>query len=114
MNKDHCQFCKQPIALGWLGRYLCIDHWFEVCDIGKIKFLRKYDKKFNAKYEREIMPREIREFVEDLLSDGKQPFEILAVASASYWKGQKKLILEILKSFSSKLKKKYVRLSKNK
>ena len=110
---DHCQFCKQPIALKWLGRFLCIDHWFEVCEIGKIKFLRKYDKKFNKKYEREIMPREIREFVEDLLSDGKQPFEILAVAQASCWKGEKTLILEILKSFSSKLKKKYIQRSKN-
>ena len=111
---DHCKFCREPDAIRWLGRLLCIDHWFEVCNIGKIKFLRKYDKNFNAKYEREIMPRELREFVEDLLSDGKRPFQILSVAQASCWKGQKTEILAILKSFSTKLKKRYTRRSKNK
>ncbi len=110
---EHCQFCKEPIGCRWLGRYLCIDHWFEVCEIGKIAFLRKYDKKFNERYEREIMPRELREFVEDQLSDGKRPFQILAVASASCWKGQKTEILAILKSFSGKLKKRYIKRSKN-
>lgn len=110
---DHCKYCKQPDALRWLGRLLCIDHWFECCKLGKIKFLRKYEKDFNEKYEREIMPREIRDFVEDLLSDGKQPFEILVVASASCWKGQKKLILGVLKSFFPKIRKKYSKYSKN-
>ncbi len=104
---DHCKYCKQPDALRVLGRLLCIDHWFEYCELGKIKFLRKYEKGFNAKYERKMMARELREFVEDYLSDGREPFEILAIANSSGWKGQKSMILEILKSFSGKLKKRF-------
>ena len=48
--------------------------------------------------------RTIRDFVEDLLSDGRSIKEIITVAQNTRWKGHIDEIKEILKVFSKKLK----------
>jgi len=49
--------------------------------------------------------RTVQEFVEDLLSDGREPKEILVVAANTYWKLDIEEIRKIIKSFSGKFKK---------
>ncbi len=51
--------------------------------------------------------RTVREFVEDLLSDGKTPKQILAVALGTRWASNTKEIKEVIKSFSKKFKKRF-------
>ena len=51
--------------------------------------------------------RTVREFVEDLLSDGRTAKQILAVADSTQWKLQTKEIEEVIKSFSNKFKKRF-------
>ena len=51
--------------------------------------------------------RTVREFVEDLLSDGRTPDEILVVAENTRWKVDVEEIKSIIKSFSKKFKKRF-------
>lgn len=51
--------------------------------------------------------RTLQEFVEDLLSDGRTPKQILAVAGSTHWKLQIEEIKEIIKGFSKRFKKKF-------
>lgn len=51
--------------------------------------------------------RTVQEFVEDLLSDGKTPRHIIMVAKNTRWKSDIEEIIEIIKSFSGKLKKRF-------
>ena len=51
--------------------------------------------------------RTLQEFVEDLLSNGRTPNQILAVAYSTRWKLQTEEIKEIIKSFSKKFKKRF-------
>jgi hypothetical protein len=48
--------------------------------------------------------RTIKDFVEDLLSDGRSIKEIITVAQNTRWKGHIYEIKEILTNFSKKLK----------
>lgn len=107
---DKCKYCKEPSALIWLDRRVCIDHWFEICRLGKMKFLKKYEPKFARKYEMEQTKRELRDFVEDLLSDGRKARQIIIVADNSCWKGLETEILQILKTFFPKIKKRFKEL----
>jgi len=49
----------------------------------------------------------MQEFVEDLLSNGRIPREILIIANNTRWNADIEEIREIIKSFSKKLKKKF-------
>ncbi len=51
--------------------------------------------------------RTVQEFVEDLLSDGVLPKDILAVARCTRWESKIEEVKEILESFSKKLKKRF-------
>ena len=57
--------------------------------------------------------RTVREFVEDLLSDGIEPKQILAVARSTRWKSDIEEIKEIIKSFSKKFKKRFQIIDEN-
>ncbi len=51
--------------------------------------------------------RTVRSFVEDLLSDGRSPKHILAVAQGTRWKLEIEEVKEVLKGFSKKFKKRF-------
>ena len=51
--------------------------------------------------------RTVRNFVEDLLSDGKSAKHILIVARNTYWQSQIKEVEEVIESFSKKFKKRF-------
>jgi len=57
--------------------------------------------------------RTVREFVEDLLSDGIEPKQILAVARSTRWKSDIEEVKEIIKSFSKKFKKRFQIIDEN-
>ena len=52
-------------------------------------------------------PRTVREFVEDLLSEGRTPLMIRGVAESCRWDRYLEEINEIIKEISGKLRKKY-------
>ena len=51
--------------------------------------------------------RTVREFVEDLLSDGRTSSEILTIAKNTRWKLAMEEIKEVIRSFSKILKKRF-------
>lgn len=51
--------------------------------------------------------RTVREFVEDLLSNGRTGREIIAVAQNTYWKPRLEEVRQVVLSFSKIFKKKY-------
>ena len=51
--------------------------------------------------------RTVREFVEDKLSDGRTPKQIIMVAMSTKWKSEMEEIKRIIKSFSKKFKKRF-------
>jgi len=55
----------------------------------------------------------VRAFVEDMLSDGRTPKEIIAIAQSTRWKGDIKEVKEIIKSFSKKFKERFQIIDKN-
>jgi hypothetical protein len=103
-----CKYCKNVDEITWLGRDLCFDHWLELCRMGKMLFLKKHEPGFSRKIEKQETLMQIREWVEDELSEGRTAKEILT-SSRSIWKGYSKTIKGILKTFSKYLKEKYVK-----
>jgi len=55
----------------------------------------------------EMKTRTVREFVEDLLSDGRTSSEILTIAKNTRWKLDVEEIKEVIRSFSKILKKRF-------
>ncbi len=53
------------------------------------------------------MVRTAQEFVEDLLSDGKDADYIMLIASNTRWKHQLEEVVREIKSFSGKFKKRF-------
>lgn len=49
--------------------------------------------------------RTVRHFVEDMLSDGRTPKDILAVAKSTHWESQIEEVKGVIESFSKKFKK---------
>lgn len=75
-------------------------------DLGGVAY---YIQKIKSeKTEKEIPqtnePRSARDFVEDMISDGRTPKEIMAVAQSCRWKHHLPTIKDVLEEFSKKLK----------
>ena len=51
--------------------------------------------------------RTVRDFVEELLSNGKDADYIIMIASNTYWQTRINEVIEEIKSFSIKLKKRF-------
>ena len=57
--------------------------------------------------------RTAQEFVEDLLTDGRTPKQILVVARNTRWKSEIEEVEKILKSFSKIVKKRFQKSDEN-